>query len=82
MNDKILIKMVNIETNEMVSAYYTTNWSEPLKMYSFLKENELPYFLTANKAENEEKEYTIEDIRIAFGSRTNLNVITIYVEEL
>ena len=82
MNDKILVKLIDCKNDFMISAFWTTNWSEVLKMYSFLKENDLPYDLKINEEDNKYNDsfFKIEDIEINFGGNTGVNCILIYVE--
>ena len=85
MNDKLLVRLMDYDKDDcMIEAYYTTNWSEPLKMYSFMKENNLPYMLTIGRGEKNkdyfDKEFIIKDIELTFGGEDTLNVLNIYVE--
>ena len=83
MNDKILVRLMDMETETMISAFYTTNWSEVLKMYSFLKENDFPYDITILDEDNKRYEDSVcfvKDISINFGGKNGINVINIWVE--
>ena len=83
MNDKILVRLMDIDKEDtMITAFYTTNWSETLKMYSFLKENDLSYNITTEVENQNYKDriFFIKDITIAFGNGMSLNCIDIYVE--
>ena len=83
MNDKILIRLIDIEKDKFITAYYTTNWSEPFKLYSYIKENDLPYDLTIASEENKEYEdkfFKISNIQIQFGGNIGINSINIYME--
>lgn len=83
MNDKILVRLMNMETETMISAFFTTNWSEVLKMYSFLKENDLPYDITINEEDSikyKDSVCFIKDISLTFGGKTGMNVIDIWAE--
>ena len=83
MNDKILVRLMDIETERMISAFYTTNWSEVLKMYSFMKENNISYDITISEEDSikyKDSVCFIKDISLTFGGNTGINVINIWVE--
>ncbi len=83
MNDKLLVRLMDIETERMISAFYTTNWSEVLKMYSFLKENNISYDITISEEDSikyKDSVCFIKDISLIFGGNTGMNVIDIWVE--
>lgn len=84
MNDKILVRLMDDDNeNTMISSFYTTNWSEVLKMYSFMKENELEYDIFVDDygaGKYHDKVFFIKDIDIHFAGKNSLNTINIYVE--
>lgn len=84
MNEKFLIKLIDCSNENMITSYYTTNWSEAYKMYYYMKENEVSTVITYAKDENnpsfyDNKEFFIEDLAMQFGSKVGLNVLEIYV---
>ena len=85
MNDKILFKITD-KNDIMIASFWSTAWVEPLKMFSFLKENDLPYDITVTNDDLIDKYkdciFKIKDISIQFGSNTGINVVDIFVEAL
>lgn len=84
MNEKFLIKLIDCSNYNMITSYYTTNWSEAYKMYYYMKENEVSTVIRYAKDENnpsfyDNKEFFIEDLAMQFGSKVGLNVLEIYV---
>lgn len=84
MNEKFLIKLIDCENENMITSYYTTNWSEAYKMYYFMRENEVSTVIhfakdQKNPSSYDNKEFFIEDLSMQFGSKIGLNVLEIYV---
>ena len=84
MNEKFLIKLIDLKNENMIASYYTTNWSEAYKMYYFMRENEVStviHYATdeENPSSYDNKEFFIEDLSMQFGNKIGLNVLEIYV---
>lgn len=84
MNEKFLIKLIDCENENMITSYYTTNWSEAYKMYYFMRENEVSTVIhfvkdEKNPSSYDNKEFFIEDLSMQFGSKIGLNVLEVYV---
>ena len=86
MNDKILVRMVDMN-DKYITSYYTTNWSEAYKMYSAILNEELDIdittFMDDDNAENINSGiFRIRAISIQFGNSDGLNCINVHVERL
>lgn len=84
MNEKFLIKLIDCKNENMITSYYTTNWSEAYKMYYFMRENEASTVIHFAKDEEkpssyDNKEFFIEDLSMQFGNKIGLNVLEVYV---
>ena len=88
MNENILVKMVDVENDNMISSSWTSNWSEAIKFYTFLRDNkDNGQFCTEIHIAKDydrpdrynDKDFQIEDISIQFGGRGGLNIISVYV---
>ena len=86
MNDKILVRMADMN-DKYITSYYTTNWSEAYKMYSAILNEELDIdittFIDSDITDDiNSKIFRIKAISVQFGSSDALNTLNIYVEEL
>ena len=85
MNDKILVRLINIENEEFISSFYTSAWTEVFKMYSaILALGEGAPNITTFKDDDNFKyndvEMKVKHIDIQFGNEDALNALNIYVE--
>lgn len=84
MNDKLLVRLMDYNNeNVMISSFWTTNWSEVLKMFSFLKENELPYDIYVENIDSnkyDDNVFFVKDISLHFAGKETVNSLDIYVE--
>lgn len=77
MNEVLIrLKDINNEHN-MLSAFYTNNPSEYLKMYDFCKKSDIPISL-----DNSGKDIQgfIEDIEVFFGGGDNIPCIDVWIK--
>lgn len=83
MNDKILVRLIDINDEQYITSYETTNWSEAFKLYYFLKEKAENIALTIAQRDDGKyngSEFYIQDISVQFGDKIGLNTIDIFVE--
>ncbi len=90
MNDTILVRLESVKGN-FIAAFYTTNWTETLKMYKYLLDiskddnTYIPITIASNPdhpTKYDNKDFIVEDISIQFGNEEGQNSITIYVKEI
>ena len=83
MNDKILVKLIDVESEKSIASFWTTNWSEVFKMYHYMAENKVPTEISVADIdlteEFKDNTFFIDDVFIQFGSKHGLNVIEVYV---
>lgn len=86
MNDKILVRMVDMN-DKYITSYYTTNWSEAYKMYSAILNEELDIdittFIDSDSADDINSGiFRIKTISVHFGNSDTLNTLNVYVEKM
>ena len=86
MNDKILVRLKDIDNpNVLIANYYTTNWSEVYKTYYFMRDNEVATSITIatdpdNPSSYDNKEFFIREVTMQFGSQIGLNSLDVFVK--
>ena len=81
---KVLVNLIDIKTENKIRCYWTTNFSETLKMYNYAKEANIDIEIGSvdNSIENKliENFFDVEKVTIRFGDDINLTCINVYVE--
>lgn len=81
---KILVNLIDIETDHKIKGYWTTNFSETLKMYNYALEAgiylEIGFVDNPIEDKYAENIFAIKNIRVRFGDNINLTCINVYVE--
>ena len=73
--NEILIRLKDVNNERsMLSAFYTNNPSEYLKMYDFCKKNDIPISL------NKDITGSIEEIEVFFGGRDDISCIDVWID--
>ena len=85
MNDKILVRLVNVEDDILITSFWTTAWSEVFKMYSAIHSlgddaPDITTFVDNDNFKYNDSMFKIRDIEIQFGSVDAINSLNIYVE--
>lgn len=78
----ILVTLIDVETEETVRQYWTSDLSETLKMFYAAKECGVELQVCVPE-DREEDKYSgticgIEDVDIRFGDKDNLTLIRVY----
>ncbi len=74
--NEVLIRLKDVNNeHSMLSAFYTNNPSEYLKMYNFCKKNDIPLSLYDKDIQG-----SIEDIKVFFGGGENIPCIDIWID--
>lgn len=84
LHDAIQIRLIDTEKNNYCfRLYFTTKFTETLKMYRYVQKEGIDILITSNDDDNPD-EYTdsyanIEDIEVSFGGDVYYTTIHIYV---
>lgn len=84
----ILVRLYDAESENsstLIKAYYTTEYSETLKMYQYMQNEEIPIKVPDDGefgTRYDNQLLFIVDIEVGFGSNTSLACINIYVSDM
>ena len=85
-NNKFLVRLktYNGKYDEMLAAYYTKNISETIKLFHFMKENDIGVtvpnrFGEKGATEYDGEEYGIEEILFSFGTDEIMPCLDVWI---
>lgn len=90
MNKNILVTLETTK-EKVISSFYTSNWTEVLKMYKYLKDigedmnTYIPVTITDDPDhpnDYSDKEFIVVDLSVQFGGNGGLHSITVYVKDV
>lgn len=85
--DKWLIRLKDCKNDYMIAAYYTINPEQQLKIFYFMKENDIPLSIPKD-LDNENYKYnnkeagSIYDIEVCFGNKHTYCCIDVWLEDI
>ena len=86
MNEKWLIRLMDANKENMITAYFTENPEQSLKTFYFCKEHGIPINIPNSEDENyryaDKTAGSISEIEIGFGNRDSYCYIDIWMDRI